>query len=76
MFPGETVLSGGRKTCYECDKTLEFRVLKSSAGHYVGTQCEHHGPHTRETNYFKTKDQAQHALEIYKEIGVLPQMRK
>jgi len=75
MFPGETILTGARSTCYDCNKELKFRVLSSPAGYYVGTQCEQCGPHSRETGYFKTIEEAQRELESYESAGALPHMR-
>jgi hypothetical protein len=51
MFPGETILSGASPVCPDCQKKLEFQVLKSAAGYYIGTACCC-GPYTRETEYY------------------------
>ena len=61
MFPGETILTGAKTVCDECNSGLTFRVLCSSGGYYVGTQCCGI-PYTRETEYFDTDQEAHAAL--------------
>lgn len=42
---------------------LPFRVLKSGAGYYIGTYDEQ-GPYSRESQrYWRTREQAQKALD-------------
>ena len=43
--------------------TLPLEILKSTRGHYIGTQCSV-GPVSRESEeYFKKHDQAEQALK-------------
>ena len=75
MFPGETILSGAPDKCPDCGADLEFEVLCSAAGHYVGTQCCY-GPVTRESNYYENGQNAHRALIVYMETGKLPGARR
>lgn len=70
MLPGETILSGAPVL----PGVSEFQVLRSNAGWYVGTMCEE-GPYSRESGYFKTREEAQSALDVYKKTGMLPNAR-
>lgn len=69
MLPGETVLSGAKGAT-----TADFRVMKSHAGFYVGTERDGY-PYTRETKYFATHDAALDALNTFRQIGWLPGAR-
>ena len=60
MLPGETIESGASNTC--CNEKLVLQVLMSCAGYYIGTQCPHCGPYSRESGYYKTKAAAEKAL--------------
>lgn len=60
MLPGETIASGAEDQC--CGKTLKLRVLQSAAGYYIGTFCPNCGPYSRESGYYKTKEEATKAL--------------
>jgi hypothetical protein len=65
MLPGETVLSGADTKCPDCGTdcgTTAFKVCHSNAGYYIGTMCEC-GPYSRESDYFRTKEAAQKALD-------------
>ncbi len=88
MLRGETILSGGKVDdhvsefmvmsspggfyigtvwtaceCEECKKYLDGLPLPYSE------------PNSRETGYFKTKEEAEKALATYKETDSLPEMR-
>lgn len=64
MFPGETVCSGAPVKCVDCGKGFRhFEILRSDAGWYIGLSCEC-GPYTRESGYYKTEWEAQHALDV------------
>ncbi|TAL42821.1 MAG: hypothetical protein EPN91_07540 [Salinibacterium sp.] len=64
MIPGETLTTGAAGTCPECGVTPELEVLSSpgGAGFYLGTRCRC-GPYSRETSYFKTRQEADAALD-------------
>lgn len=74
MIPGETILSGANPICPDCQTKLEFAVCESAAGYYVGTWCNC-GPYSRETCYFRTKEQAEKELKYFNETGFLPNAR-
>lgn len=57
MLPGET-----RPNCDVCGKHLEFKVLCSNAGYYIGTECCM-GPNSRESHYYPTYPSAKIALD-------------
>ena len=61
MLPGETIASGAPTQCSTCGVRLKLEVLRSAAGYYVGTQCNC-GPYSRETGYYKTRDEAEKVL--------------
>jgi len=63
VLEGETILNGTNPTC--CDKVLEFQVLNTPAGYYVGTFCDTCGPYSRETGYFPTMEDAQKVLDVF-----------
>ena len=63
-LPGETILTGAPRRCDECGVTVEFKVCRSNAGYYVGTECNC-GPYTRETVYFGDWDMAARILQLW-----------
>ncbi len=62
MIAGETIATGAADTCEDCGVKPELQVCHSMAGYYVGTYCDC-GPYSRESDYYKTREQAQAALE-------------
>ena len=51
---------------FVCQKGLELNVYKSYAGYYIGTficEGEDVGPNCRCSGYYKTREDAEHALE-------------
>jgi hypothetical protein len=74
MLPRETIRSGAPRTCPECGIMPPFRVYHSPAGYYIGTYCDC-GPYSRETDYFKTEEQAWLALHKFQSTGVLDKER-
>ncbi len=62
MLPGETIRSGAPATCPDCKVALTAEVLRSPAGHYIGTQCLC-GPYSRESGYYRTREEAEEHLE-------------
>ena len=90
MLPGETILSGARS--HEQDSRIsQFKVLRSAAGYFIGTQYTHDGtcctndgihlctdlvePNSRETGYWRTKEDAEEALALFHKHGVMPGQR-
>lgn len=61
MIKGETIASGAPKTCPDCGKTPKLQVCYSNAGYYIGTMCNC-GPYSRETDYYRTRKEAQEEL--------------
>lgn len=62
MLQGETILSGAPIVCPECKRAVDVEVLHSAAGYYIGSMCAC-GPYSRESDYFKTGELAQKALD-------------
>jgi hypothetical protein len=62
MLKGETIASGAPYKCEDCGVVLELQLLMSNAGHYIGTQCNC-GPYSRESHYYKNRDEANKALK-------------
>ena len=60
-LPGETIATGASPICPDCKKEVEFEVLRSAGGFYVGTACQC-GPYSRESGYYRTYDEAEQAL--------------
>jgi hypothetical protein len=63
MIPGETILNGADAVCPDCHVAPPFEVHRSAAGYYIGTYCNC-GPWSRESEYFKTREEAVKALEM------------
>ncbi|QNM96741.1 hypothetical protein [Chitinimonas koreensis] len=60
--PAPTVCMGALALRYS-GKSLPVQVLRSAAGHYIGTKDDE-GPFSRESvEYFPTYEAAQHALD-------------
>jgi hypothetical protein len=62
MFPGETIATGASPTCSDCGISPKLEVLQSPAGYYIGTMCNC-GPYSRESDYYRTRMDADIALE-------------
>jgi len=60
-LPGECV-NNSQTACMECSTSLGIQVLCSAAGYYVGFFCSHCGPYSRESGYYATHEEAEHAL--------------
>ena len=45
----------------DCNEYLELRVCKSNAGYYLGRWCQLCGPHSRQSGYYRTHEEARHA---------------
>lgn len=61
VLPMETIGTGAPDVCPDCGTRLVPKVLKSNAW-YIGTECEC-GPYSRESGYFKTREEAEAALK-------------
>ena len=60
----ETILMGAESICPDCKEVLKMQVLRSGGGFYIGTQCEC-GPYSRESGYFRTREEANKVLPLY-----------
>lgn len=47
----------------DCGTHLELGVYSSAAGYYLGYWCDQCGPWSRESEYFRTRRDAEIALE-------------
>ena len=54
------VLNGCR--CSECGAVLPLMVCSSAAGYYLGYFCDNCGPYSRESGYYRTRQEAENAL--------------
>jgi len=72
----EGELTGTEKlvTCRTCYVAMPLSVLLSAAGHYIGRSCDC-GPHSRETSYYSTIDEAQADLSILSRGGQIDTLR-
>jgi hypothetical protein len=61
MLPGETLGNGAPKVCEDCGVKLVPKVLYTCA-YYIGTECDC-GPYSRESEYFKKREDAQKVLD-------------
>lgn len=62
MLPGETIASGAPSTCPDCKVKLVPKIMRSAAGHYIGTACNC-GPYSRESGYYRNLAEAEQALK-------------
>ena len=60
-LPGECV-NDTQTVCVECGARLEIQVCKSMAGYYVGFWCDRCGPYSRESGYYRNREEAELAL--------------
>jgi RNase P subunit RPR2 len=51
----------GGSVCQDCKTVLVPKVMSSAAGWYVGTSCKC-GPYSRESAYYKTKEEVERLL--------------
>lgn len=61
VLPRETIGLGAPRRCEDCNNELVPEVLMTCA-YYIGTQCDC-GPYSRESEYFKTKAEAERVLK-------------
>ena len=62
MMQNETVSTGTKATCPDCNQMHGPKILRSAAGYYIGYMCNC-GPHSRESGYYKTASEAQACLD-------------
>jgi hypothetical protein len=65
-LPNETILTGASNICEVCKKPFEIKVCRSNAGYYIGTMCCN-GPHSRESGYYPSYEDAETMLSLWKE---------
>ena len=58
--------------CSECGTDLPLSVCHSMAGYYLGYECHTCGPYSRETDYFRTEDEAAYAFLLWRDLNVEP----
>jgi len=61
-LPGETLKLGAAPVCDGCGVRVVLAVYRSAGGWYVGTCCNC-GPYTRESGYYRTREEAERALK-------------
>ncbi len=60
-LPGEC-LNVTSAVCLQCGTDLSVKVCVSAAGYYIGFFCPHCGPYSRESGYFRSREEAEQAL--------------
>lgn len=60
VMPNETIGHGAPNVCKDCGTRFVPKVMKTCA-YYIGTDCKC-GPYSRESEYFKTRDEAEKVL--------------
>jgi len=72
VISGETAgtLGGVVCECYDGKRReLSLSVCLSGAGYYIGYWCPMCGPYSRESGYYKTRDEAQHELDVLEGVS-------
>lgn len=49
--------------CSCCGAVLKLEVCCSTAGYYLGYYCDSCGPYSRETGYYRTREEAEKNLK-------------
>lgn len=62
VLPKETIALGADPVCSDCGVKVVLQVLRSPAGFYIGTYCDC-GPYSRESDYYKKREDAEEALK-------------
>jgi hypothetical protein len=60
-------------TCSDCETELPLQVLSTPAGYYLGYFCPHCGPYSRETGYYKKREQAEAELKRWQDEAKEPE---
>ena len=70
MLEGEAIQSGAEPRCPDCRTMPCIDVYMSNAGYYVGTWCQC-GPYSRESEYYRTREDANRDLQsgMYGRVG-------
>lgn len=58
---GECV-NDNQTICIDCGAELPIQVLSSAAGYYIGFLCPHCGPYSRESGYYRSREEAEMIL--------------
>lgn len=61
VVPRETIGNGAPHVCPDCNVRLVPKIMMTCA-YYIGTECDC-GPYSRESEYFKKREQAQKVLD-------------
>lgn len=61
-FEGELNGTEGT-TCMDCGAKLPLKICMSAAGYYLGYECLCCGPYSRESGYFRSREDAEKELE-------------
>lgn len=61
-LPGE-VLYLTEARCDDCEALMKIEVLRSAAGYYIGFFCPNCGPYSRESGYYRSREEAEVALK-------------
>lgn len=60
---GDTIM-----ICEDCKSDMPLQVLRSNAGYYIGYSCKNCGPYSRESGYYRNREDAEKDLRFYKDI--------
>ena len=69
VIAGETVGGSPSTTC-DCGTEMPLAVQQSGAGYYLGYFCPKCGPYSRESGYYRTREEAESNMEA--EYGIHP----
>jgi hypothetical protein len=62
VLPLETIARGASPICSDCGVAVKLGVHSSPAGFYIGSYCDC-GPYSRESGYYRTREQAEKVLK-------------
>jgi hypothetical protein len=71
----EGELSGIQGVTCSCGEKLPLKVCESFAGYYLGYSCNNCGPWSRESDYFKTYEDAEEFLKSLQEENNTSKLR-
>lgn len=63
-LPGETIATGAMSVCPDCGVSVmeTLGVMMSAAGYYIGTYCDCGPAYSRESGYYRHRDEAERDL--------------